>query len=127
MTEHYHLGLLYLLHSLVSSDGIVDASEKEALENIRWRDKVPDGLYSRFANEISIKDLKEVYEQGMQFIKSCSEEEKLLAFSTLYRMSEVDGIVHIKEVTLLLYSIKASGIEFDDVVKRAENLNLKAH
>ena len=31
-------------------------------------------------------------------------------------MSEVDGRVHVKEVRLLLYSIKMAGIEFNDVV-----------
>jgi len=34
-------------------------------------------------------------------------------------MSEVDGSVHVKEVRLLLYSIKSAGIEFDDVVREA--------
>jgi len=34
-------------------------------------------------------------------------------------MSEADGRVHVKEVRLLLYSIRMAGIEFDDVVKRA--------
>ncbi len=124
MTEHYHLGLLYLLHSLVSSDGIVDASEQEALQNIQVRDQIPAALFSRFEKEINGKELREIYEQGIRSIKLCSEEEKLQAFSTLYRMSEVDGRVHIKEVRLLLYSIKAADIEFDDVVKRAEKLIL---
>jgi uncharacterized tellurite resistance protein B-like protein len=124
MTEHYHLGLLYLLHSLVSSDGIIDASEQKALQNIQVRDQIPAALFSTFEKEIKRKELREIYEQGIRFIKLCSEEEKLHAFSTLYKMSEVDGIVHIKEVRLLLYSIKAAGIEFDDVVKQADNLML---
>jgi uncharacterized tellurite resistance protein B-like protein len=124
MTEHYHLGLLYLLHSLVSSDGIVDATEQEALQNIKVRDQIPAALFSTFEKEIKRKELREIYEHGIRSIKLCSEEEKLQAFSTLYRMSEVDGRVHIKEVRLLLYSIKAADIEFDDVVKRAEKLIL---
>jgi len=124
MTEHYHLGLLYLLHSLVSSDGIVDESEQDALLSTMRRDKIPQELYSRFDDEIKQKELREIYEQGIGLINLCTEEEKLNAFSTLYRMSEVDGLVHIKEVRLLLYSIKAAGIEFDDVVKRAETLVL---
>jgi hypothetical protein len=35
-------------------------------------------------------------------------------------MSEADGRVHVKEVRLMLYSIKMVGIEFDDVVKAAK-------
>jgi len=41
----------------------------------------------------------------------------LKAFVTLYKISEIDGRVHVKEVRLLLYSIKMTGIEFDDVVE----------
>ena len=46
-------------------------------------------------------------------------QEKLNAFVHLYKLSEVDGSVHVKEVRLLLYSIKMAGIEFNDVVERA--------
>ena len=42
------------------------------------------------------------------------------AFVILYKMSEVDGRVHVKEIKLLLYSIKLAGIEFDDVVNLAK-------
>jgi hypothetical protein len=37
-------------------------------------------------------------------------------------MSDVDGSVHVKEVRLLLYSIRAAGIEFNDVIERAKTL-----
>jgi hypothetical protein len=50
----------------------------------------------------------------------CTDEEKLDAFAHLYNMSEVDGSVHVREVRLLLYSIKAAGIEFNDVVNHAK-------
>ncbi len=53
-------------------------------------------------------------------INECSLEEKVSAFVQLYKMSEADGRVHIKEVRLLLYSIRQAGIEFDDVVARAK-------
>ena len=55
-------------------------------------------------------------------INRCTEEEKLNAFVHLYKMSEVDGRVHVKEVRLLLYSIKMAGIEFNDVVTRAAQI-----
>jgi hypothetical protein len=38
-------------------------------------------------------------------------------------MSEADGTVHVKEVRLLLYSIKMTGIEFNDVVARAREVS----
>jgi hypothetical protein len=55
-------------------------------------------------------------------MNNCTEEEKLNAFVHLYKMSEIDGRVHIKEVRLLLYTIKNAGIEFNDVVARAKAL-----
>ena len=57
---------------------------------------------------------------GIELINKCSDEEKLEAFVHLYKMSEVDGKVHAKEVRLMLYSIKKAKIEFSDVVGRAK-------
>jgi hypothetical protein len=37
----------------------------------------------------------------------------------LYKLSEVDGRVHVKEIKLLLYSIKLTGVEFEDLVLKA--------
>lgn len=122
MTENYHLGLLYLVHLLVSSDGIVDDNELAALQRIKARERIPDNLFHQFEQDIRNKKEREIYEQGIQFLNQCSDEEKLRAFVIVYKMSEVDGRVHVKEVRLLLYSIKVSGIEFDHVVKEAAKL-----
>jgi hypothetical protein len=35
-------------------------------------------------------------------------------------MSEVESTVHVKEVRLLLYSIRMAAIEFNDVVEKAK-------
>ena len=62
---------------------------------------------------------REIYQKGIELINKCSDDEKLDAFVHLYNMSEADGTVHVKEVRLLLYSIKMADIEFNDVVARA--------
>lgn len=122
MTENYHYGLLYLVHLLVSSDGVVDETELAALQRIKVNENIPDNLFKQFEQDVQAKKEREIYEQGIQFLNRCSVEEKLRAFVILYKISEVDGRVHVKEVRLLLYSIKVAGIEFDDVVKEASKL-----
>jgi uncharacterized tellurite resistance protein B-like protein len=120
MKKDYHLGLLYLVHLLVSADGIVDEKELKALQNIRKREKISDDIFADFEREVKAKKEKEIYQQGIEHLNKCDDTEKLNAFVILYKMTEVDGRVHVKEVRLLLYSIKMTGIEFDDVVNKAK-------
>ncbi len=116
MNKDYQLGLLYLVHLLVSADGVIDEKEMHALQKIRENEKVSDGTFRKF--ELTVKERKErdIYQSGIELINQCSEKEKMTALVILYKMSEVDGRVHVKEIRLLLYSIKMVGIEFDDVV-----------
>lgn len=119
MNKNYQLGLLYLVHLLVSADGVVDENELAALDKIKTREKISDDVFNQFKNDIAVRKEKDIYQSGLSFIGQCTDEEKLRAFSILYKMSEVDGRVHVKEVRLLLYSARTTGVEFDDVVKRA--------
>jgi uncharacterized tellurite resistance protein B-like protein len=120
MTRNYQLGLLYLVHLLVSADGVVDEKEMAALQKIREHAKVSDTTFHEF--ELTVKEKKErdIYQSGIDMINQCSDKEKADVFVILYKLSEVDGRVHVKEVRLLLYSIKMAGIEFDDVVNLAK-------
>ncbi len=119
MSPEYHLGLLHLIHLLVSADGVIDRNEIEAIKKLRKIELIPDAVYDSFQESIKGKKEREIYETGIRLINTCSDEEKLRTFVSLYKMSEVDGHLHVKEVRLLLYSIKMSGVEFDDVVKAA--------
>lgn len=121
MNRNYQFGLLYLVHLLVSADGIVDDKELKALENIRQREKIDDEVFREFQLDVQQKREKDIYQQGIEFLNRCNDAEKLNAFVILYKISEVDGRVHVKEVRLLLYSIKMTGIEFDDVVNKAKD------
>lgn len=115
----YQIGLLYLVHLLISADGVVDENEKKALMKVKDKENIPDLLFAEFENQVAIKKERDIYQEGIEMINRCTDEEKLNAFVHLYKMSEVDGRVHVKEVRLLLYSIKMAGIEFNDVVARA--------
>ncbi|HNR73267.1 MAG: hypothetical protein UZ12_BCD005002750 [Bacteroidetes bacterium OLB12] len=116
------LGLLYLAHLLISADGIIDAREYEALSKIKTKESISDQDFKKF--EIAVKDKKErdIYREGIELMNGCTDEEKLNAFVHLYKLSETDGLVHVKEVRLLLYTIKNAGIEFNDIIARAKAL-----
>jgi len=117
--RNYQLGLLNLVHLLMNADGIIDENEKLALVRLKTLEEIPDEIFKEFNDAISIKKHREIYEEGISLINECTEEEKLKAFVHLYKMTEVDGHIHVKEVRLLLYSIKMANIEFSDVVELA--------
>jgi uncharacterized tellurite resistance protein B-like protein len=119
VNKNYQLGLLYLVHLLISADGVIDEKESKALEQIRIDEKIVEEIYQKFQTDIITKKEKDIYQEGIAMMNECSTEEKLSAFAQLYKLSEVDGSVHVKEVRLLLYSIKMAGIEFNDVIERA--------
>jgi len=119
---NFQTGLLYLVHLLISADGVVDENEKRALQKVKAKENISDSLFAEFENQVLIKKERDIYQEGIEMINRCTDEEKLRVFAHLYKMSEVDGRVHVKEVRLLLYSIKMAGIEFNDVVTRAGQL-----
>ena len=123
--ENYQIGLLYLAYLLISADGVIDERERTALLKIKKDENIPDARFDEFEKQIAKLKEREIYHHGINLMSECTDEEKLNAFVHLYKMSEADGRVHVKEVRLLLYSIRQVGIEFDDVVRRATQLNSK--
>ena len=96
MESHYQLGLLCLTHLLVSADGVIDNQEIDAISVIRKKGKISSAVLKEFENIVSIKKEREIYEYGIDLINRCTDEEKLKVFVTLYKLSEVDGRVHVK-------------------------------
>lgn len=121
-SRNAQLGLLYITHLLISSDGVIDEKEYRALANIKKQEGITDSLFREFEEIIKEKSERDIYTEGIELLNNCTNEEKLNAFVHLYKMSEVDGRVHVKEVRFLLYTIKSSGIEFNDVVARAKSI-----
>jgi len=118
--DHFHLGLLYMVHLLIGSDGKVSTDEQAALLKIKQSEKIPEEIFQLFTDAVSTKSEREIYQEGIELLNKCGDKEKLRAFVHLYKLSEADGNVHVKEVRLLLYSIKLTGIEFNDVVEMAK-------
>lgn len=118
--KNYHLGLLYLIHLLISADGVIDEREFASLASIKENEKISDPLFKEFEESVRVKTEREIFKTGIRLIGECTRKQKLKAFVHLYNMAEVDGSVHEREVRLLLYSVKAAGIEFADVVKQAK-------
>lgn len=121
MHKEYQFGLLYLAHLLISADGVIDEKEETALMRIKTKEKISDSAFREFSNNVRALKEKEIYQQGIEMLNKCTDEEKLNAFVHLYKMSEVDGTVHVKEVRLLLYSIRMASIEFNDVIEKAKS------
>lgn len=120
--KNYHLGVLYLMRLLINADGVIDTSEYDAIKRVKDFEKIPEETLISFEKDALKKRERELYQTGIDYINQCSDEEKLNAFVHLYKLSEADGKVHVKEVRLLLYSIKMAKIEFNEVVAKAKGV-----
>jgi uncharacterized tellurite resistance protein B-like protein len=115
----YHLSLLYLTHLLISADGTIDTDEVKALELIRKRENIPSDLFESFLKSIEGKNERELFQLGVDTLNYCNDEEKFNVFVILYKLAEVDGRVHIKEIKMLLFTLRLAQIDFEDVVNKA--------
>lgn len=121
-SSNSQLGLLYIAHLLISADGIIDENEYKSLQKLKNREAISDAVFKEFEAGVMGKTERDIYKTGVDLLNECSDPEKLNVFAELYNLSDVDGRVHVKEVRLLLYTIKSSGIEFNDVVAKANAL-----
>ena len=122
MNHAYEYGLLHIVHLLISADGVVHDWERKAFDQIRSNEHISEDTFRKFSAEVDGKKERDIYNEGIRLLNSCSDEEKLRAFVHLYRLAEADNNIHVKEVRLLLYSIKLAGVEFNDVVALARQV-----
>ncbi len=118
--NHYHNGLLLLAYLITAADGILDDREMKALEKIADHEGIDQEHLQNFIKYAMALPEKSVYNQGIDEILMCSDDKKLDAFCWLYRISEVDGKVHVKEVRFLLYSLRQAGMDLDVVIKEKD-------
>lgn len=116
----FHLGLLYFTHLLVKADGRVSQQEKVAIRKLKLAENIPDWIFDDFEEDIVDKTERQIFEKGVEVFNHCTEEEKLTAFAHLYRLSEADESIHVKEVRFLLYSLKATKVSFEEVELRVK-------
>ena len=120
-SENYHNGLLYLAHLVISADGVIDENELKALETIKEKEGIPNEVFFAYKSDVSNMKERDIYQKAIDLISTCEDSERLRAFTWLYKISEVDGSVHVKEVRFLLYSVKRANVEFNDVVAAAKD------
>jgi uncharacterized tellurite resistance protein B-like protein len=112
---NFQLGLLHFAHLLMNADGTIDDREKKALQKIKNDEKIPDKVFDFFQETVLGRVERDIYEDGVELLNKCTEEERLTAFVHLYQLVNSDQSIHEKEVRLLLYSLKATNIAFEDV------------
>lgn len=123
MSTNFKLGLLHFVHILINADGHIDDREMAAIQAIKKEEVIEDDVFQEFSKSIASLKEHEIHERGVTLLNQCSEEERLCAFVHLFRIAESDASINMKEVRLLMYSIKATKIEFDDVVMSARLSN----
>jgi uncharacterized tellurite resistance protein B-like protein len=116
----FQLGLLHFVHLLVTVDGQVNDQEKEAIHIIKEEEEIPVPVFQQFVRDITGKTERQVFMDGLSLLTKCTEEEKLCVFVHLYRLAKADHHLDVKEVKLMLYSIRQTKIEFEDVVLSAQ-------
>lgn len=112
---NYHFGVLHFAHLLVTVDGVLDHRERQMMESICQEEGISEEEYKNFISSISNKKEREVYEDGLRFLKNCTHEEKIAAMVYLLKLLEADESIHRKELKLLFYSLEMMGVDFEDV------------
>ena len=111
----FQFGLLHLVHLLTTADGVIDEREQRAIAGIVEEEQIPASVVEDFRKTAVKKAERDIYKDGLAHINQCTDEEKKRAFVHLFRLSEADDKIHVREVRLLLYSLKASNIDYEDV------------
>jgi len=115
MNRNYQLGLLHFVYVLINSDEAIDDREMETIRTIQREEEISDSIFHEFSRSIATLKRRDIYDRGIELLNTCNEEEKLTAFVHLFRLAESDASICLNEVKHLLYAIKATKIEFEDV------------
>jgi uncharacterized tellurite resistance protein B-like protein len=116
---NYQLGLLHLVHLLVTVDGHIDDRERMAIEAIRKEENMSEQLCKEFERKVETMKEQEIYSAGINLISNCTDDERLAAFVHLYKLAEADASISNKEVRFLLYGLKLNNVSFEDVILTA--------
>ena len=114
--------LLYLSHSVSIADGVSHELEKESIQRILDHESIPDQIVGDFTGLLPGKSAREIQEQGIGFLDQCDKPSKLRILAWVYKVIEVDGMVHIQEAKWLLDVIAKSGIDLDEMMAVSKEL-----
>lgn len=119
-SQNYATGLLSLAYILIASDGEISEKELKYLEKIKDLEHLTAQDYREFRMSLIGKKEREIYQVGIEAMNRCSDDEKLRAFVRLYKMAQADGVIHVKEVRLLLYAVKLVDLDINEVISVAK-------
>jgi uncharacterized tellurite resistance protein B-like protein len=122
----FQLGLLHFAHVLMNVDGSIDQREEDVLNKIKNEENISDKTFSYFKETVKGKMEREIFEEGVELLNRCTEDQRLTAFTHLYQLASADKNFHEKEVRLLMYSLQSTNISFEDVKIRAKERMLKS-
>lgn len=105
---------------LINSDGEISEKELDYAQKIRESEGIPDTLFNQVRDAILGKTEREVYQIGINALNECGDDLKTRAFVRMYQMAMADGIIHVKEVRLLLYAVKTTHVDINMVVRLAD-------
>jgi len=115
----FQLGLLHFVHLLVNVDGRIDDRERAAILTIREEEGIPESVFLDFENYVLSNSEQEIYRRGAELLNACTEEEKISAFVHLHSLAEVDATISSKEARFLIYSLKLTNIDLEEVIVRS--------
>ncbi len=117
--KDFQLGLLHFVHLLVNVDGRIDERERTAILAIREEENIPDSVFLDFENYVLTRSEQEIYRRGAELLNSCTEQEKVDAFVHLHGLAEVDSTISGKEARFLIYSLKLTNIDLEEVIVKS--------
>lgn len=115
MKKNYQLGLLHFVHMLINTDGKIDDREMEIILKIKNEENIDDTVFLEFSRSIALLKGQEIFNRGLDLLNDCTEEEKICAFVYLFQLAEADATISMKEVRLLMYALKVTNVDFNDV------------
>ncbi len=115
MKKNYQLGLLHFVHMLINTDDLIDDREMEIILKIKKEEGIEDAIFLEFSRSIALIKGQEIFTRGLDLLSSCTEEEKICAFVYLFQLAEADASISMKEVRLLMYALKVTNVDFNDV------------
>ncbi len=115
MKKNYQLGLLHFVHMLINTDGRIDDREMEIILKIKKEEDIEDSVFLEFSRSIATAKDQDIFNRGLDLLNSCTEDEKLCAFVYMFQLAEADASVSMKEVRLLMYALKVTNVDFNDV------------
>jgi len=120
--DNYPKSLVYLMHSVIHSDGVVHDKEMDLIDNIYNHESVPDDVNSSFLSDMKRLNADEMYKKGLEALKSCLREEQCRTLAWIHTVIEVDDKVDVKEARFLLYAMNSTDIKLEEIIEIAKDL-----